>query len=429
MAERLNRSQAPEVKGFGELVIPQVRRVELDNGVPVTIYDSPESLDVNRVSLLWDGGICESPNASIASLTADMLREGSMQHSGAEIAEKLEYNGSWLKSSVSSHHSAMVMYSLNSKIDEVFPLLNEIVTAPSFPERQTAVLREKMVARARVDMEKVEYHSAIANRQLVFGENHPLSRSLTPEELAVISVDDLREHHARVYVPSGLQIYLSGRISPSIEDKLNDVFGCVAVDKPAQGLNIIPFEQSLGKSRIIQRHGALQSALKISIPTINRDDEDYLDLRLAVAALGGYFGSRLMTNIREDKGYTYGISAALMGYREGACAHISTQCDNKYVYPLIDEIKKEIELLQSGGVSDEELARLQNYIMTCLVATLDSPFSIMEYYETLRAIGVGPDYFESQLQSVKNITSERIAQMATRYLDIESMYISIAGNI
>jgi predicted Zn-dependent peptidase len=152
----------------------------------------------------------------------------------------------------------------------------------------------------------------------VFGENHPLSRSLTPEELAVISVDDLREHHARVYVPSGLQIYLSGRISPSIEDKLNDVFGCVAVDKPAQGLNIIPFEQSLGKSRIIQRHGALQSALKISIPTINRDDEDYLDLRLAVAALGGYFGSRLMTNIREDKGYTYGISAALMGYREGA---------------------------------------------------------------------------------------------------------------
>ena len=136
-----------------------------------------------------------------------------------------------------------------------------------------------------------------------------------------------------------------------------------------------------------------------------------------------------MTNIREDKGYTYGISAALMGYREGACVHISTQCDNKYVYPLIDEIKKEIELLQSGGVSDEELARLQNYIMTSLVATLDSPFSIMEYYETLRAIGVGPDYFESQLQSVKNITSERIAQMATRYLDIESMYISIAGNI
>ena len=98
-------------------------------------------------------------------------------------------------------------------------------------------------------------------------------------------------------------------------------------------------------------------------------------------------------------------------------------------YPLIDEIKKEILLLQSGGVSNEELTCLQNYMITSLVSTLDSPFTIMEYYETLRSIGVGIDYFESQLQSIRNLNSERISQMANKYLDVENMYISIAGDI
>lgn len=429
MTEQLNRSQAPEVKDFGELIMPQVRHVKLDNGVPLVIFDSPDSLDVNRVSLMWDGGICESPNGSIASLTADILREGTAHHSGAEIAQMLEYNGSWLKSTVSSHHSTVEMYSLNSTVAEVFPLLYEIITTPSFPEQQTGVLREKMVARARIDMEKVEYHSTIGNRHLMFGKNHPLSKSLSPEELQQITTDDLKEHHKRVYVTKGMGIYLSGRISPQIEDKINSVFGQTPIISSAQKLNIVPFQQSLGKQIITQRPGALQSALKISIPTIDREHDDYLDLRLTLVALGGYFGSRLMSNIREDKGYTYGISAALMGYREGAFAHISTQCDNKYVYPLIDEIKKEITLLQTGGVSDEELTRLKNYVMTSLVSTLDSPFTIMEFYETLRSIGVGIDYFEKQLQSIKNITSERIAQMASQYLDVENMYISIAGDI
>lgn len=429
MSNKLNRSIAPKVCGYNQLSLPTVRSSRLDNGIPLTIYDSSDSLDVNRLSLMWDGGMCESQNASIASLSADMLREGSQCRSGAEIAEVLEFNGSWLKTTVSSHHTNLVLYSLNSKIDQVFPLLNEIVTVPSYPERETAVLREKMVARARVDMEKVEYHCALSNRKMICGANHPLSICLSPEELALITTNDLREHHSRIFVPAGLGIYLSGRISPKIEDKINDVFGQVQISRPAQSLNVIPFQHSNEKLCVVKCEGALQSALKLTIPTINRNHEDYLDLRLVVAALGGYFGSRLMTNIREDKGYTYGVSASLLGYREGGIVNIDTQCDNKYVYPLIEEIKKEITLLKNEGVNGDELSRLQNYIMTSLVAMLDSPFTIIEFYETLKLIGLSSDYFKQQVQAVKNITSERIAQIASQYLNLENMYISIAGDI
>ena len=422
----LDRKTAPAIKGFGSLNIPKPRTTTLDNGIPLTIIDNG-SQEVNRISLIWDGGICETHHPSIASLTANLLREGTKQHTGAEIAETFEYNGAWVKSNIHSHHSSVIIHSLNSRTENVLPILAETITAPSFPVQATSVLREKMARTAELDLEKVEFHSANANRKLLFGVNHPLANSDTASQIRNIKTQDIYDYHNKVYRTDTCGIYLAGRITPKIEDLINDYFGQINNPNGCQ-LNVVDFAPTTTKEKIIDRQGSLQSSLRLSIPTINRQHPDYADLRIAVMALGGYFGSRLMANIREDKGYTYGISASLLGYKEGGIMSIATQCDNQYVSALIEEVKKEIIRMTTSDFSDDELSILKHYAMTQLASSLDSPFTIMDYYENMRLAATPSNYFESQINAINNISSEKIGTLVKTHLPLENLYISIAGD-
>ncbi len=422
----IDRKTAPKIRGFGKLNIPCPRKIVLDNGIPLTILDNG-SQEVNRISLIWDGGICETKHPSIASLTANLMREGTNLHNGAEIAEAFEFNGAWIKSNIHSHHSSIVIHSLNSRTENVLPILAETIISPNFPEQATSVLREKMARAAELDLEKVEFHSSLSNRKLLFGEKHPLSNNDTASEIRGISTLDIIDFHNKIYCTNTCGIYIAGRITPELEDLINKHFGQFNKPNGCQ-LNIIHFSPSATKEQIINRPGALQSSLRLSIPTIDRQHPDYADLRIAIMALGGYFGSRLMANIREDKGYTYGISASLLGYKEGGIMCIATQCDNQYVKVLIEEVKKEISRMMTSDFSDDELSILKHYAMTQLASSLDSPFTIMDYYENTRIASTPSDYFEAQINAINNITSEKIAQLTKNHLQLENLYISIAGD-
>lgn len=423
----LNRSMAPEVKDFGLLNIPNCRQLTLDNGIKLNIIDHGE-FDVNRLTISWMGGAYDVDNFASLMLACDLMREGTEFHSGAEIAEILDYNGAWLRSNHHSHHTAVTLHSLNSKFNEVLPIIVESITSPSFPLQEFEINKEKIARRKEIDLSKVAYLSNQSNHRLIYGDNHPCSKEETPTDIRNLSIDDIRSIHGKIFVADGCELFLAGRITPEIEDSLNNWFGKLPTDKPHISQQIIPISPSQQKLDIIHVEDALQCAITMSIPAIPRSHPDYIDLRYVIMALGGYFGSRLMTNIREDKGYTYGISAALLGNWEGGVATISTQCDNSYANAVIDEVKKEIELLKLDNVNDEELTRLKRYAMTQIAGTLDSPFSIMDYYENQRHVLTPPDYFLAMQQSLNNLTSHRIAELAHKYLNTDELRISIAGD-
>lgn len=424
----LNRSIAPDIKNFGALEIPAVRMTTLDNGIPLFILDNG-SQEVNRLTLIWNGGICETSHPSIPTLTVNLIREGTQKRSGKDIAEILEFNGSWLKGNVHSHHSSIVAYSLNSKSDKVFPILAETISEPIFPQKEMSVLQEKMARTAELDREKVEFYSALENRYLVMGVNHPMANSDSPKDIRDITSSDIQSFYNRIYTPKSCGIYITGRITPVIEDLVNDNFGANKTNTPGVSLNIVPFTQSTHHEKVTKRSGSLQSSIRMSIPTITRTHNEYIALRIAVMALGGYFGSRLMTNIREDKGYTYGISASLLGYREGGIINIATQCANQYVKPLIHEVKSEITRMATGDFTKEELERLKKYAITQLASMLDSPFTIMDYYENMRLSGTHIDYFKNQMETINSISAERIAELTAKYMSISDIYTSISGDI
>jgi len=144
-------------------------------------------------------------------------------------------------------------------------------------------------------------------------------------------------------------------------------------------------------------------------------------------ALGGYFGSRLMMNVREEKGLTYGISSYLLGCREGSYVTIAAQCDCDNTALVIDEIKAEMRRLADNPPQGEELSRLKLHAATSLAEILDTPASIMGYYANRLYVGTPDDYFESQQAAINALSGEIIAEMASRYLQPDMLSVVVAG--
>lgn len=424
----LDRTVAPRVREFSGLTMPELRQVTLDNGIRLSIADGCAH-EVNRLTLMWDGGTAEVPVQSVAPLTMQLMREGSASHSGEELAGVFDFNGSWIKGIAQTHTSALVIHSINSRMDAVLPLFAEMVAEPEFPEQALSAQREALAGNVEIARTRVDNISQRAIRAMIFGQDHPLSKDDTPDEIRRISRDEISAFHESVIGNVLPDMFLAGRITPAIEDAVNRSFGQLEYRREPMRLNIVAPDPVAGSAiRLIDHHGAKQSSVKIAIPVIGRDHPDYIDLRLAVIALGGYFGSRLMTNIREDKGLTYGINAGLYGYREGGVILIGAQTDNRTAGAVVSETVAELNRLKSGDMDADEMLRLKKFVMSQLASQLDTQFSMMDYYETLRINAIPDGYFARQWDAVNRITPERIAEVASRYIPVDHVQVAVAGD-
>lgn len=423
----IDRTTPPPTYPSGHISIPEQAIEILPNGVTLHMLDQGTQ-EVNRLAIYWQGGGSESQSPSLPGIMAELLREGSSTSSGARIAEKLDYNGAWLRSRAGEHFTKLELTSLNSRTEHVLPVLLEIISSPSFPNNSFDVIKQKAVNRRRLSMSKVSFLSETACTKLIAGEGHPHSKLELPEQIEEISSVQITDSYRRILTADRCHAFLSGKITVRIKDIVTDMLLRLPVRQKAVNLDIRPYSPSGQSEIIIDRPEAVQSAVTIGIPAIDRSHPDYNNLRLTIMALGGYFGSRLMANIREEKGYTYGISSSLMGTMEGGYIIISAQCDNRYVRPLISEVKKELTDLASRPMDNEELRRLTLHASSALATTLDTPFSMMDYYETRHILHTPDDYFEAQLSAISSLSPETVTTMASRYLDPSGMRVAIAGN-
>ena len=165
------------------------------------------------------------------------------------------------------------------------------------------------------------------------------------------------------------------------------------------------------------------------MPVISRTHPDYMKLRILNTVLGGYFGSRLMLNIREDKGFTYGISSSVIGLKEDAYLSVSTQTGTEYVRPLIEEVFNEIERLRKEKVPEEELKMVKSYLSGELARIFDGPFSICDAYISLIANQLDFEYYDRQFMTVQSITAEELQEVACKYFVRDKFYTSVAGQM
>lgn len=425
----LNRTQPPKVYDFTKLCLPKADSVIMDNGVQLISLDSGNQ-PIIQLTLIWDGGKLDFDNPAVPALSALGLREGTLTTDGDTIEQIIDFNGAWLKCEARDHNTILVLTCLSERLPYLLPLIKEMIVNPTFPEDRIRRQKDKLASSWELQQKKVDYHADCAAMRQVAGKGHPLTIEATPELIYNADTDQLLSAHQSIFNTGTLTVYAAGKISMNARKSIENFIKNLPAPHITQlEKRIYPFNPAYNDREIvIDREGALQSAVTFSIPTIGRSHPDYSALRLATLALGGYFGSRLMANIREERGLTYGINAAVYGYHEGGVIMISTQCDNRNVKEVLEQTSAELSRMAENPPEGEELKRLRQTGGTSLAALLDSPFNVINHIASERLAATPRDYFERQSEALEKMTTASLSSISEKYFKADKMMWAIAGD-
>ncbi len=423
-----NRVIQPPVFQIEIPKITEVLSLKLDNNIPVYLIESGTE-DVMRIEFTFKAGQLNEYQPLLASTTIHMLAEGSQKYSSVELKRLLDYYGSFFNLNAEKDRAGLVIYFLNRHIEKILELCVEILFRPIFPEDELISLMKKRLHRFLVNKEKVRNLAMDQFFESVFGNTHPYGRKLVEYDFENITCAVVKDFHEKYYTPENMAIIVSGKIHEKTAKLLNLFFGDI---RPREGYIEDPGNKLTGskKKKVHVPHtGALQNSIRIGSRTINKRDPDYPGLKVLDALLGGYFGSRLMKNIREEKGYTYGISSYVTSLELSGYKVISTDVRINNTQKVIDEIYKEIELLHKIPVKPEELAVVKNFMLGEIVRMFDGPFASADSFKAVWEFGLDNNYYSRLAEKVKTIGPDEIISLASTYYKVEDLYEITAGVI
>lgn len=426
----LNRNQQPKIRPIEPILIPSPEKQIMPNGIPLYHFQTGEE-EVVRLDILIKGGQWNQTQPLQAMFTNRMLREGTTRFTSAEIAEKLDYYGAWLDLSSSMNYGYVTLYSLNKYFPQTVEVVQSLIMEPLFPEKELSIAIEKNKQQFTVNNSKVDVLARKELNRSLFGTEHPCGKYASIEDYDLLTKGVLQRFHCQYYHSNNCTLYLSGKITPEIVREVEKTFGHSQWGNISvfQNQNIYTLHTKPEKRIQIERDDAMQSAICMGNITIDRKHPDFLKLRVMVTLFGGYFGSRLMSNIREEKGYTYGIGAGIVSYPECSMIIISTQAANEYAEPIIQEVYYEVDRLQNEPVSDKELSMVKNYMMGENCRNYEGPFSLADAYIYLQSSGLDHGFLSRLQQAIKETTASDIQRLAHTYLIKEQLKEIIVGKV
>lgn len=424
---QMNRSEAPQVRPFGKLHMPPEVTETLGNGIRLHQV-SGGNQPVCRISVLFGGGVCELENNYTGKLTARAVFDGADGYTPDVLSDFIDFNGLRVGAVGHLHNTSAGISVLNHRVKDVMPVLARCIQGPTFPAERFMASLTRTRAEIRTSRQEVSLTAAEAFSELMCGKNHPLAHKSSEADIEGFGPEQAAELYGRFLCPEKMHVFLGGMLDDGIVEAVRNAFGSIEGRSAGIERRVIPYAPIESPVHLKVRHDhTFQSAIVAGMPAIPRSHPDYIPLRLTVMALGGYFGSRLVKNIREEKGLTYGITATLNGAPEGSYVEISAMCDRKYASRVLEETSAELRLLATDPPQGDELDRLKLSATTTLAETLDTPFSRMNYYQTKVLVGTSDDYFNEQFRQIQELTPEKIAYMAAKYLAPQNMSTVTAG--
>lgn len=422
----LERHIQPNFEPLGRISIPSPEKHSLGNGVPVYQFNSGTQ-ELVMIELIFNAGSWYQQHLFTATGANMMLREGTARHTSVQISEKLDFYGAHLETSVEKDHAYVTLYTLNKHLHETLSVLEDIIKNASYPEDECSVITLRQKQQLTVNMQKVNYLARTRFNSLLFGSNHPYGRFMEPEDLDKATTGQFRDFHRDFYHAGNCTIMVAGKVPGFLPTMLQDAFGGSDwLGAPADKLQF-KVEPALQKELFIPKDDALQSAVRMGRQMFSRSHPDFAGMHFLNTLLGGYFGSRLMSNLREDKGYTYGVGSAIIPLKHSGYFFISAEVGSNVTRDAIREIEHELNKLCNDLVSDKELTLVRNYLQGSFLRSIDGPFALAEKYREIMLDGFDTDYFSEMLEIHQTINAAQLRDLAQKYLRPEEMYCLIAG--
>ena len=303
------------------------------------------------------------------------------------------------------------------------PLVYELLTDAIFPEKELQLYKQNAIQRLLVNLRQCEF---VANQRidaLLFGEAHPYGRYSKKEKIEALTREDLLAFYKKYFALANVRMFMAGKISAADVKAMEDVFGKapVATETLIQETFSAP-APSEKKHQIINDENGVQGAIRIGRLFPNRHHEDFAPMIVLNTLFGGYFGSRLMSNIREEKGFTYGIYSSLAPYINGGSLVIHTEVGRDVIAPAVKEIYHEMQQLCETAADDEELLLVKNYLLGNLLGDLDGPFQIIQRWRTLILNDLTEEHFNRNIRVYKTITVKELQLLAQKYFCTDDFY-------
>jgi len=420
----LDRTIAPEIKDAVDfnLQLKPSEKFTLDNGVPVYSINAGAQ-EVTMVELIFHAGNWYEDQNIVAATTNYLLKNGTSKRTAFEINEHFEYYGAYLNRTCYSEHANISLHCLNKHLKEVLPVVEELITDSVFTEEELAIYKQNQIQRLKVNLQKCDF---LANRftdEYLFGLQHPYGKYTTIADFEALSREKLVPFFNDYYVNGECVIFVAGKLPADIFKQLNKAFGHLPLNKktlPQKTHIITPASQK--KSRVINDPNGVQGAIRIARPFPGRHHPDFIKTQVLNNIFGGFFGSRLMSNIREDKGYTYGIHSYFQNHIQTSAWLVSTEAGRDVCEATISEVYKEMIDLQEELVDEEEMLLVRNYMIGSILGDLDGPFQIINRWKNYVLNGLNESYFYESIKTIKEITAEEIQELAKKYLQPEDFY-------
>ncbi len=422
----LDRTKQPKTEKIGDIHFIKPQCLAMDNGIPLYVLKTGDE-QIVRVDFLFHAGTYFQNQPLVASSTNALLKEGSNNYTAYKIAETLDHYGAAFFNNINEDFATLSFMTLKKHFFKVLPVIADIIKYPVFDERELEIYLMNKKKEFLINSQKVSVMAKKGFLESLFGEEHPYGLKIKEEHFNNLKRGQLARFHKDFYHLANLKIMISGDVGDDEIKLLNDFFatGNWKGETPEVGKLIDRISDQ--KKIRIEKPGALQSAIRIGGKSVNKRHEDYMSMMFLNKLFGGFFGSRLMKNIREEKGYTYGIYSLLISLDHSGYFCVVSEVGKEYLSNVLEEIYKEIRKLKDEKVDDDELDLVKNYYLGELTRLFSGLFSIVEAYKTVILYGLDFDYYEKFIDMVKEINGDDIRELAKKYLDEKQFIEVVAG--
>lgn len=426
----LTLPKSPKFIPIKKINLPNIYSEVLDNEVP--IYWLPAcSEPVVMIKVFFKAGRIVEPQKLVARHTISMLTEGSKLYTSSQIADLVEYYGASIKANIYDDNSALTLFCLNKHLPNLMPLFLDLINQPVFPEKELNRLIINSIEALKVDLQSTTYLADVAYPQALFGTKHPYGYAVTEQHYKAINTQILQSFFEQHYHQQNAQILVAGNITKEVKNTVYQYFNSQTAfinvkTKKESAPKFKPFTYQATQKNIPQKN-ATQTSIRVCMPLFNKTHPDYNAFQVLNTIIGGHFGSRLNANIRENKGYTYGIFSFTESLQHGGYWCISTEAGKEVKDKVLHEIFFEIERLRQKPVSKNELKLVQNYLLGSILNQVNGLWGTLQAWEQLLSYQQNQQHFYQKIETIKAITPQQIQDLAQQYLNPQAMSTICVG--
>ena len=423
----LNRTQAPEFKTINNIAIQQAQNLNLDNGIPVYTIDVG-SQELTRIEFIFKAGMYYQNTPLVASSACALIENGTAKYSANQLSDSIDFYGSFFETSVNQDYASLALFSLNKHLESTLVFVEELIKHAIYPQEEIDTYLTNKKQKFLVGSQKVDVLARRKFSELLFGKTHPYGLEVKAEDYDNTKRDDIVNFFKKYYTHSNCAIVVAGKLPPNLTEILNNHFGKEKWGTPTNIEKVYsPSHTTTQNIHYIEKTDAVQSAIRIGRRLFNKTHPDYFNFQVLNTILGGYFGSHLMANIREDKGYTYGIGSGLSSLVNDGYFFISTEVGADVTKDAMKEIYKEIEIMQNDLISVDEFETVKNYIFGQFLRSVEGPFALADKFKGVWEFGLNYNYYDNYFKSVKSVTSQQIRELAGKYLQKKDLIELVVG--